>query len=350
MGRNLLLSCFGLLIALATAEAVLRVVDLGSLMREPQIGPWHWTRYDPIIGHGNVLGFSLPALQVSIDTRGFRGAEVAATKAPETVRVVCLGDSTTFGIWVDRGALVGTWPPYPTELERLAQQDGRRVEVVNAGVLGATSSEALAILMTQVLPLHPDVVTVRVGNNDHARGVQYDMSPMRNGVEYELMRYLPSIVWRSDVVRLAVHGYRLLLAQHRGGFRAQRLTAAAFEENLRRFVTVTRENGIRLAFLDFPYREQSRGLSPGDQLPNLMVTQATIEELFRDHESYQAIVAKVASETGTPLVRTTDALRAAPEPTFSDFDMTHPNGNGYRIIGRRLYEELGQLGWLEQRR
>jgi lysophospholipase L1-like esterase len=49
-------------------------------------------------------------------------------------------------------------------------------------------------------------------------------------------------------------------------------------------------------------------------------------------------------------VLTRDALRAEPEPTFTIYDLSHPNGAGYRVIARRLYAELRRLGWLEPKR
>ena len=61
-------------------------------------------RYFPI--DATQLGFGINAL-------GFRGPEIALRKPPGTCRIVCLGDSTTFGIWneafMDVPAVKITW-------------------------------------------------------------------------------------------------------------------------------------------------------------------------------------------------------------------------------------------------
>ena len=138
------------------------------------------------------------------------------------------------------------------------------------------------------------------------------------------------------------HGNAAGSAPHGG----VRIPLDRFEENIRRFVAIAQERHFHLAFLDFPYREIERGPSPGESFPNAVLNVRNLKELHALHDAYQAVVVRVATETGTPLVLTRDALRAGPEPTFTIYDLSHPNGAGYRVIGQRLYTELRQLGWL----
>jgi lysophospholipase L1-like esterase len=347
MRRNLALAVIGVLLAVVCVELGLRAAAFSDRIAGPPIGPWKWIRYDPVLGYGNVPGFRVPELGVAIDSLGFRGPEIARGKAAGTVRVVCVGDSTTFGIWVERPNEMHGEAPYPAELERLARGDGLPVEVVNAGVLGQTTSGAIVQLLTQILALGPDVVTVRLGNNDHAWS-HSPIAPLATRLEYPIFRAMPPFVWRLETARLVAHAYRQAIARRRAWAPgAVNVTPERFDENLRRFVTVARERGIHLAFVDFPYRELERGPSPGERFPNALQNVANLEELHRLHDGYQAIVARVAAETDTPLVRTIDALRNAPTPTFSSYDLSHPNGAGYRIVAGRLYAELRALGWLD---
>src|SRR5467141_728049 len=67
---------------------------------------------------------------VHINSHGTRGTEFQTTKPPNTIRVLCLGDSRTFG-W-------GLSEPetYSGVLERLLQAHfsaAKRIEVINAG-------------------------------------------------------------------------------------------------------------------------------------------------------------------------------------------------------------------------
>jgi lysophospholipase L1-like esterase len=287
---------------------------------------------------------------MTINALGFRGRETTRRKSPDTMRVVCLGDSTTLGIWVEGPGEMRADEPYPDELERLARADGLPVEVINAGVLGQTTAAALVQLLTQVVALEPDVVTVRLGNNDHGWGRNTN-AVLATRWEYPVLHALPSVAWRSETVRMLFHAYRQAIAFRRRGVHGElRVGPERFEENLRRFVAIARERGIRLAFVDFPYREIERGPSPGERFPNAMQNVSSLEELHAVHDAYQATVARVAAETGTPFIRTHDAMRNAPEPTFSDYDLSHPNAAGYRVVARRMYAELRELGWLEPRR
>jgi hypothetical protein len=98
------------------------------------------------------------------NSEGFRGAErrVNAAGEPRVYRILCVGDSITFGFNVDQP------DAYPRQVERLlaARYPGRVFEVVNAGVPGWSWLQGLRFLETRGLPLHPDVVVMGHGTND----------------------------------------------------------------------------------------------------------------------------------------------------------------------------------------
>lgn len=346
--RSIVLALVSVVATIGVLEAGLRLVRLDDEFGQPRSGMWKWTVYDPIMGRRNLPGYTLPELGLTIDSHGLRGPEVSATKPAGTVRVACLGDSTTFGIWLANPADLHADAPYPAELERLARADGRAVEVLNAGVLGDTTGEGLPTLLVQVLPLAPDVITIRFGNNDHGRAMAGDITPMATRGEYAIVRWAPSWFLRLKLTRLAFHGYRQWIARRRSVPRPQRVPPPEYERNLRRFVTIARAHGIRIVFLDFPYREIERGLSPGEVLPNALQAVRSIEELFAVHDQYQEIMRRVATETRTPVVETLTALRATPG-AFTDYDLSHPSAAGYRAIARRLYDELVKLDYLGPR-
>ena len=89
-----------------------------------------------------------------INALGCRGPERERAKPPGTRRVVCLGQSETFGLHESEG---GEWP---ARLERLLQARHPRVEVLNASTVGPGRWGRLAYLERYVLPLQPDVVVV----------------------------------------------------------------------------------------------------------------------------------------------------------------------------------------------
>lgn len=105
-----------------------------------------------------------------INNRGMRGPSVAIPKPADTYRVVCLGDSFTFGEGVH---YKDTWPVRLQGIlqENLqeapqASQDGRSVECVNAGVQAYGTREAVQFFLLRCLPLEPDVVVLGFFLND----------------------------------------------------------------------------------------------------------------------------------------------------------------------------------------
>src|SRR5262245_17213209 len=88
---------------------------------------------------------------------GFRDRDIAERKPDGVVRLVCLGDSMTFGLGLIREEV-----PYPRQLERFLNERGGspRYEVLNAGISGYGTDQEVATLKTRILRLSPDVVTI----------------------------------------------------------------------------------------------------------------------------------------------------------------------------------------------
>ena len=103
-----------------------------------------------------------PTWEISLNSRGFRTDEFPRAKDPGALRIVCLGDSWTFG------ANVGQDQAYPQQLQRLLaiHYPGRKIEVFNLGVLGYSSHQGLELLKLEALGLDPDVVVIGFAMND----------------------------------------------------------------------------------------------------------------------------------------------------------------------------------------
>ncbi|MBI3892680.1 MAG: SGNH/GDSL hydrolase family protein, partial [Candidatus Wallbacteria bacterium] len=99
----------------------------------------------------------------TINSRGFRGPEVAVPKPAGVFRIACLGASTTIGTYQRRDR-----DTYPAVLERLLREarPGARVEVVNAGIAGAASAQNATNFLARVVPLEPDGIVLYDNYND----------------------------------------------------------------------------------------------------------------------------------------------------------------------------------------
>jgi lysophospholipase L1-like esterase len=93
---------------------------------------------------------------------GMRSPPISQSKAPGVIRILCLGESTTFGERVEQDQT------YAAVLEKRlnARGDGHRYEVLNAGAPGYTIVQSAEYLSRCGLDFDPDVILVYHGFND----------------------------------------------------------------------------------------------------------------------------------------------------------------------------------------
>ncbi|HWE36295.1 MAG TPA: GDSL-type esterase/lipase family protein, partial [Isosphaeraceae bacterium] len=116
-------------------------------------------------------GAGLPANGevAKINGAGLRGAEPETPK--RRTRVLCLGDSVTFGY----APGVTDDATYPADLAR--RLDPARFEVINGGMPAFGSLDCLDFLLYKGLALEPDVVVILAGWNDFNHAHQVDERP-----------------------------------------------------------------------------------------------------------------------------------------------------------------------------
>lgn len=97
------------------------------------------------------------------DSLSFRGPELIRPEAAERIfRILCVGDSITFGFSVDQP------DTYPNQLSELLKKrfPDRRFEVINAGVPGWSWLQGLRFLDLHAAELAPDLIIIGHGTND----------------------------------------------------------------------------------------------------------------------------------------------------------------------------------------
>jgi lysophospholipase L1-like esterase len=136
---------------------------------------------------------------VAFNSDGFRGEDFPATKKPNTIRIIALGDSWTLGHNVN---LAET---YPKRLVQLLRQDfpDRNIEVLNLGMFAYTSHEGLKVLQRQALNLQPDIVLIGFSMNDSAIAGWHDRDVFVPKQRRFGLRQL--IRDHSEIYRLAVY-------------------------------------------------------------------------------------------------------------------------------------------------
>jgi lysophospholipase L1-like esterase len=98
----------------------------------------------------------------SINSQGFhQREEIPVKRIPGSLRIVCLGESTTFG--------TTDLTNYPAFLKRILETRAigfRQYEVINAGVPGWLSDQVALRVQHQIAQFKPDVAILYVGWND----------------------------------------------------------------------------------------------------------------------------------------------------------------------------------------
>ena len=106
--------------------------------------------------------------------RSRNSTDTLAPKQAGALRIVCLGDSVTFGfrvpvVWPDKPTEYDPeWLPFSMLLEKHLKEANpdRQIDVVNMAVPGYTSHQGLAWLRRDISRLNPDLLIVSFGWND----------------------------------------------------------------------------------------------------------------------------------------------------------------------------------------
>jgi lysophospholipase L1-like esterase len=181
---------FGLAIACLLAEGCARIYFSSSSHREyettrlllageaPDTG-----ERDGVMGQPYLLYVPAPGYR-DHNEQGYRGRAVPMQRTPGVSRVLCLGGSTTYGYMAKRPG-----SSYPAQLEEILKQNLPTgvddVEVINAGVVDATTAELLTHYHFKFHYFHPDVVVINTGRNDPEVGEYYqpDYSHVRHPMQ-----------------------------------------------------------------------------------------------------------------------------------------------------------------------
>ena len=284
--KNLALAAVSTTIFLFGIELVLRVTQIVPARTLEYVTPAMWNEIPgplwPGQGFTDRFKRSLP-YTISVNELGFRGPEAHAEKSPGTIRVLCLGDSYTFGAYVDD---TETWP---VQLERAldGRLPGQPVEAINTGISGFTIVDELAFLKEHGLDLDPDIVVLAFVLNDLAdltRGTS-SREVLRLSIE-ENYASLFGPLKKALRQTATYNGLFLLKAgirKMRGNdptlqqvdirhlldpdFDAQTLELFdLYESHLLEMKRVLDENSIHLVLMIFPYWEQiARGATDATQ-------------------------------------------------------------------------------------
>ena len=108
-----------------------------------------------------------------INSHGFRGPEISKDKPENTLRIIIVGGSTTYGIGSDDTNTI------PALLQKKLEKNNQTqlFEVINAGFSGAISPDEVKLIKEKLVDFSPDIVIVYDGFNDIKRYYGESINP-----------------------------------------------------------------------------------------------------------------------------------------------------------------------------
>jgi len=270
---------------------------------------------------------SVPGVDdTSIKTNFMGLRDDAQTWAPsaDTRRMLCLGDSVTFGYRVEAKQT------YPEVLQRMLNAKSGRVryEVINAGMTGYSSFQGLHFLQRDGFRTKPFAVTACFGLNDSS--TRYGRSDREVWLADSRTRPVRQRLRSLRLYSLIRWGVLRLYAARRrpeAGSIA-RVSVREFRANLQTMACLCRDRGIH--FLLLP-----------------PISSCSLDDL--DVVPYIEAVRGLGTSGSIPVVDLFDMTATGPEANWIYFaDRAHPNPVGHRRIAERLYRALARLGILTE--
>ena len=311
---------------------------------------------------------SAPVVTITTNSAGYRGPLVGGPKESGELRVVCMGDSITFGLDIDDGET------YAALLQKMLEErmPGRKITVINGGAISYSSRQGLYLFREKFLALDPDIVVWSFGFNDQSRLPipryrDIDLVPLGPGGEPETgglikqvvlwsyrrplytvaRRAIVPLLWKSKAAGLMARisemkSYKSAPHESEEDFEDARVPPAQYRLHILEMIGMAEEHDFQLVILnlfgtkDF-YRDQAFTYCERDRVECVDLSRHFVEIAMGDgikkDADFQAAFAPYDKgikgdkmDVFPMLLLTTDNL--------------HPNSIGHRIIAGELAERI----------
>lgn len=269
---------------------------------------------------------------VSTNAQSFRADYPIGRKPAGTFRIVCLGDSVTFGyrvppVWPEKPKEYDPeWQPYPMLLEKQLREANpdRRIEVFPMAVPGYTSHQGLAWLRRDIDYLQPDMVIASFGWND---------ASLSDAPDRELIDTRWSSVtgrWLIDHSQAIAHATRWFRSRktvkpvvHTP---VPRVSQQDYVDNFNAIVRLAKDHGAAVIVIGAPYRDS--------------VTNPAEARLMTQYRTWLKAEMEKSQTTYLEILELTEAAGSVNQGFFGE--LIHPNHMGHRLMASELLELMSQ--------
>ncbi len=262
-----------------------------------------------------------------INNHGLRGPDFSREKTPGVYRIVCLGNSCTFG-W-----RVGEQQVYARQLaDMLKRSDpARKYEIINAGVTGYTSLQGLRFLRRDVLNWQPDLLVVSYGWNDHWAAAR-EIADKNQVLPSQWVLDIQNLLGRTRTYRWLKYLVFSIKNPPPAEFSrtnpVYRVGLADCRDNLQAIIDEAKSRGIDVALLTLPIAERADPRFKG---------------VAEFHEKYNAIIRSLGSTDSVAVIDAAAAFSGR-NNLFNQprSDLKHYNANGHMIIASMIQKYILQ--------
>ena len=325
--KNLALFAFTFFLCVALAEVVLRFMGYGNVeIYEPH--PLLYWRLKP----NQDCYTKVDHKPVHVNSHGARGPEFAVKKPTNTIRIVSLGDSRTFGWGLSEAET------YSGLLEQHLQErfgTTKKVEVINCGVNAWSYPQMNVFFREFALRWEPDMVVLGDANLWTQFSEQSDPAFVK--------KFLSRVRFKNFLRRFALYHYvvevklKEFYERHRTKFvpvdpkqdtlfkeQQQKDPDALFRTAIESLCTTALSNRVQPVILYMPSQD------------SLLATSSPVTGVLRAKQ-------QVSRRFNVPLIDLTEDLRPQAKDLYLDADPVHLNAAGNKIIERRLFEAVSPL-------
>jgi lysophospholipase L1-like esterase len=270
---------------------------------------------------------------LSTNAQSFRADYPIDSKPAGTYRIVCLGDSVTFGyrvpvVWPDKPSEYDPeWLPFPMLLEKelRAANPNRQIEVFPMAVPGYTSHQGLAWLRRDINNLNPDIVIASFGWND----VSLSDVPDREAIRTDW--YPVAVRWLIDHSQAFAHATHWLrsgnhVTQRQRVRPVPRVSESEYLNNFSAIVDLVRGRNCGMIVIGAPYRDATTNPPEADLM-----------------KRYRVGLQKRMAEKQVPYVEVLELTEAAAPVNDGFFgELIHPNHMGHRLLASELLKLMAR--------
>lgn len=284
-------------------EMVRSHVAQGHFAHHPELG-WWWRR--------------TPDWGAGINADGLRYGTLEKERKPGRLRAFALGNSQTYG------AGLTSEQSWPLRTEAALRAAGVDAEIVNAGVPGYMSLQALRLVQTRLLDYDPTLLLVDCQAYDSAKET---LAPRPVAWTDGLSAFL----FESRIYYVLHYGWTLArpdgpVRMNAGSLRHAGMTQKETHGNHDRILELGRLAGVDVVFLDYPVWDPQTALpvplAPPEDLPTgatvveaskaLLATHESVKKLFYDNNHLTPLGADVVGKEVARVILETRA--GIPEP------------------------------------